>query len=127
MIFRRPMANWAELDDNNIVLRVVVTSNSDEDEGYQWLVDNLGGRWMKTSWNTFANQHDAGGIPFRGNFASIGYIYDEELDVFYPPKPFDSWILDMNTYQWIAPVPYPEDQSLYVWNESKKVWDTFVD
>lgn len=66
------MSHWAELDDNNIVLRVTVGSNDEPDEGYQWLIDNLGGRWVQTSYN--AN--------FRGKFAGIGDTYDEVNDVF---------------------------------------------
>lgn len=73
------MAHWAELDDNNKVIRVTVGDNNDPagDEGYSWLINNLGGRWVKTSYN--AN--------FRGQFAGIGDIYDEVNDVFVTPKP----------------------------------------
>lgn len=71
------MSHWAELDDNNVVLRVTVGSSDEPDEGYQWLIDNLGGRWVKTSYN--AN--------FRGKFAGIGDIYDEVNDVFITPQP----------------------------------------
>lgn len=73
------MAHWAELDENNVVLRVTVGDNNDPngDEGYQWIMDNLGGRWVQTSYN--AN--------FRGKFAGIGDIYDEVNDVFVSPEP----------------------------------------
>ena len=76
------MAHWAELDENNIVLRVTVGNNNDSagDEGYQWLVDNLGGRWVKTSYN--------GNI--RKNFAGIGFTYDESSDAFIAPKTYPS-------------------------------------
>jgi len=70
------MAHWVEIDENNIVLRVTVGSNDEPDEGYQWLLDNLGGTWIKTSYN--------GNI--RKNFAGIGFTYDEERDAFIPPK-----------------------------------------
>jgi hypothetical protein len=72
------MSHWAEIDKNNKVIRVLVGNNNDPagDEGYQWLVDNLGGTWIKTSYN--------GNI--RYNYAGIGYIYDEDLDAFYLPK-----------------------------------------
>lgn len=69
------MAHWAELDENNIVLRVTVGDNNDPDEGYQWLIDNLGGRWIQASYN--AN--------FRGKYAGEGDIYDEVNDVFVSP------------------------------------------
>lgn len=69
------MAHWAEIDENNIVLRITVGDNNDPDEGYSWLINNLGGRWIQTSYN--AN--------FRGKFAGIGDIYDEINDIFYTP------------------------------------------
>lgn len=71
------MAHWAEIDETNTVLRVTVGDNNDPngDEGYQWLVDNLGGRWIKTSYN--AN--------IRGKFAGIGDTYDEAQDIFIAP------------------------------------------
>lgn len=73
------MAHWAELDQNNIVLRVLVGDNNDPngDEGYQWLLDNLGGMWIQTSYN--------GKIRF--NFASVGYSYDVDNDAFIAPRP----------------------------------------
>lgn len=69
------MAHWAEINDNNIVLRVTVGDNNEPDEGYQWLIDNLGGKWIKTSYN--AN--------IRGKYAAIGDVYDEINDVFVTP------------------------------------------
>lgn len=84
------MAHWAELDENNIVLRVTVGDNNDPDEGYQWLVDNLGGRWVQTSYN--------GNI--RKNFAGIGYTYDETRDAFIPPKPEGNFVLNEETCLW---------------------------
>jgi hypothetical protein len=73
------MSHWAELDSNNKVIRVLVGDNNDPagDEGYQWLIDNLGGTWVKTSYN--------GNI--RYNYAGIGYRYDEVEDAFIAPKP----------------------------------------
>jgi hypothetical protein len=70
------MAHWAQIDENNIVIQVTVGNNNDPDEGYQWLVDNIGGTWVKTSYNTVAGIHKLGGVPFRKNFAVIGYTYD---------------------------------------------------
>jgi hypothetical protein len=98
------MAHWAELNENNIVLRVLVASNDDIDEGYQWLIDNLGGRWLKTSYNTRAGIHLLDGIPFRKNYAGVGYTYDEQRDAFIPIKPEgNQWILDEETCQWYDP------------------------
>jgi hypothetical protein len=109
------MAHWAELDENNIVLRVTVGSNNEPDEGYQWLIDNLGGRWIKTSYNTLGGVHLNGGIPLRKNYAQEGYFYDEQKDVFIPPKPQPlvtkngktiDFTLNEETCQWEA-IPAP--------------------
>ena len=111
------MAHWAELDENNIVTRVLVGDNNDPngDEGYQWLIDNLGGRWIKTSYNA----------SIRKNYASLGHYYNEELDAFVPSKPYESWILNEETALWGPPVPYPNDGSEYIWNEETISWDVF--
>ena len=96
------MAHWAEIDINNIVLRVTVGSNDEPDEGYQWLIDNLGGTWIKTSYNTIAGVHALGGTPLRKNYAGIGYSYNEELDAFIPPKPeIGNWELNEDTCLWV--------------------------
>ena len=87
------MAHWAEVDENNVVIRVLVGNNDDPngDEGYQWLIDNLGGTWIKTSYN--AN--------IRKNFASVGFIYDTDRDAFVLPKPDGiGWVLNEETCQW---------------------------
>lgn len=122
------MAHWAELDENNVVLRVLVGDNNDPagDEGYQWLIDNLGGTWVKTSYNTVAGIHIAGGTPFRKNYAGVGYTYDETLDAFLPPKPHDNWIIDEATGTWIPPIPKPDDGKDYVWNQDETRWVEFV-
>ena len=106
------MSYFAEIDKNNIVLRVLVGDNNLPNEGYDWFVENLGGTWIQTSFN--AN--------FRKNFASIGFTYDVERDAFIPPKPFDSWVLDEETCQWAAPIPYPKDEKAYLWDETKINW-----
>jgi len=76
------MSHWAELDKDNKVIRVTVGDNNDPngDEGYQWLIDNLGGTWVKTSYNAQTN-------GFRFNYASVGYTYDPIDDAFIPPMP----------------------------------------
>ena len=86
------MAHWAEINEENLVIRVLVGDNNDPegDEGYKWLIDNLGGTWIKTSYN--------GNI--RKNYAGIGYSYDEERDAFIAPKCHEEAILDENTCQW---------------------------
>ena len=123
------MAHWAELDENNIVIRVTVGSNDDSDEGYQWLIDNLGGTWVKTSYNTIGGVHQKGGTPLRKNYAAIGCTYDENRDAFIPPKPllFPSWIIDEETCLWIPPIPKPEATALigWYWNEESISWIQF--
>jgi hypothetical protein len=106
------MAHFAEIDENNIVLRVLVTNNDFPNEGYNWLIENLGGAWIKTSYN--AN--------IRKNFAGIGYTYDEGRDAFIPPKPYQSWLLNEDTCQWEAPTAYPTDGKLYTWDEDSQEW-----
>lgn len=112
------MAHWAEIDENNVVLRVTVGDNNDPngDEGYQWLIDNLGGRWIKTSYN--AN--------IRNKFAAIDDFYDEIRDVFISPKPYPSWILNEDTLKWEAPVEKPQDDKKYKWNEETTSWDLVI-
>jgi len=106
------MAHFAELDDNNIVTRVLVTDNDAPNEGYDWLVENLGGTWVKTSYN--------GNI--RKNYAGVGFTYDAELDSFIAPKPFESWLLVEETAGWKAPIAYPADGLMYLWNETVLDW-----
>jgi hypothetical protein len=85
------VAHWAEIDENNVVLRVLVGSNDEIDEGYQWLIDNLGGTWVKTSYNK----------TIRKNYAGIGYTYDPVRDAFIPPKPaVGDWLFSEDTCQW---------------------------
>ena len=105
------MSHFAEIDENNIVLRVLVGDNNAPNEGLDWFLENLGGRWIQTSYN--AN--------FRKNFAGVGFTYDEQLDAFIPPKPFESWILNEDTCQWEAPVPMPSE-GLWTWDESVLNW-----
>ena len=108
------MAHWAQIDENNIVLQVVVTNNDDPngDEGYQWLIDHLGGRWVQTSYNN----------NFRVRFASIGFWYNEDLDAFVPTKDFESWILDEQTADWVPPTPKPREDRFYFWDEETVSW-----
>lgn len=106
------MAHFAEINKKGLVLRVVVTDNNDPngDEGYKWLVENLGGTWVKTSYNG----------KIRKNYAGIGFTYDAGLDAFIAPKPFASWVLNKETCNWEPPVPMPEGN--YIWNEGSVSW-----
>jgi hypothetical protein len=107
------LSHFAELDENNEVIRVLVGNNDDPngDEGYKWLIDNLGGRWVQTSYNG----------NFRKQYAAIGFTYDSDADVFIKPSPYKSWVLD-NNYDWQAPVAYPTDGANYYWDEDSISW-----
>ena len=103
------MSHWAEIDENGVVLRVTVGNNNDVNEGYDWLIENLGGVWAKTSYNTRGGVHYTDGHPtedqskaLRKNYAGIGYTYDEDRDAFVPPMPEDGeWVLDEDTCLWV--------------------------
>ena len=116
------MSHWAEINDKNIVTRVLVGDNNDPagDEGYQWLIDNLGGTWIKTSYHTQGNVHTLGGTPLHKNYAGIGYSWDGTG--FAAPKPYLSWTLNADSYLWEAPVAMPTDGKLYKWDEPSLSW-----
>jgi len=116
------MAHFAELDNNNIVVRVIVVADENEADGENWCRNLLGGFWKKTSYNTQAGVHLTGGTPFRKNYAGIGYSYDPTRDAFIPPKPFNSWVLNENTCVWDPPTPMPSDGKLYRWDEDTLAW-----
>jgi len=107
------MAHFAELDDNNVVLRVLVVPDEQEHRGNDYLaIDcNLGGKWLQTSFNN----------RIRGAFAGEGMTYDVELDRFLPKKPYPSWVYDEN-FVCIAPVAVPDDSKYYDWDEENQTW-----
>lgn len=112
------MGHYAFLDDNNIVVEVI-TGRDEGELSMDWEIEYGNFRGLKckrTSYNTHAGSHP-NGTPFRKNYAGIGYSYDEALDAFIPPKPFESWILNESTCQWEAPVAYPSDGKDYEWIE----------
>lgn len=120
------MAHYAIINSDNIVTFVHV--GRDEND----LPENIT-NWedyyaptnftcKRTSYNTVGGVHLLGGIPFRKNFAGIGYTYDADRDAFIPPKPFDSWLLNEETCLWDAPISYPNDGNRYVWNEDTLTW-----
>lgn len=106
------MAHFAEINDKNEVIRVVVVPDEYESIGEIYLSKDLemGGRWIQTSYNS----------KIRGKFAGIGDIYDSELDRFISKKPYDSWILN-DEFDWVAPTSRP-DGAFWEWNESKLNW-----
>jgi hypothetical protein len=111
------MAHFAKVQDG-LVTQVIVA----EPEFFDTFVDSSPGEWIQTSYNTHGGQHPEG-RPLRKNYAGIGYTYDKTRDAFIPPKPFASWILDEETCLWNPPVPYPEDDKEYTWNEDTQSWD----
>lgn len=103
------MAHFAELDNNNIVLRVIVVDDANEVDGENWCNNFAGGNWKQTSYNG----------TIRYNYAGIGDTYDAEADAYYAPEPFPSWSLDSN-YIWQPPTPCPGDK--YGWDEDTLSW-----
>jgi len=123
------MAHFAEVDENNIVTRVLVVDNSEENNGQVFLADTLGlgGTWLKTSYNTFGGVHSNGGTPLRKNYAGIGYTYDSSRDAFIPPKPYASWLLNEDTCLWDAPTPMPvQEGKIFKWVEEDLNWQEVV-
>lgn len=84
--------------------------------------------WVQTSYNTRGGIHYGqdgnpdGGVALRGNYAGIGYIYDATNDVFYPPKPYPSWIISESNWNWQPPIAMPNDEKYYVWDEETQSW-----
>jgi hypothetical protein len=105
------MSHWAEIDESNKVIRVLVGDNNDPagDEGYQWLIDNLGGTWVKTSYNA----------KIRNKFAAIGDSYNADEDIFITPQPYPSWIRSGSF--WNAPTPMPTE-GFWRWDEPTLTW-----
>jgi hypothetical protein len=128
------MASFAKIE-NNIVITVVSVVNEilkdsngveQENIGIEFLktlYNEPNAIWKQTSYNTYGGIHSNGGIPFRKNYAGIGYNYDEQKDAFIPQKPYNSWILNENTCLWEAPVAKPVDNNKYSWNEQTLSWD----
>ena len=121
----KPMAHFAKLDQNNVVLRVLVVNNADitdpsgqeqEALGVTFLQGLFGAdtHWLQTSYNG----------KIRKNYAGIGYSYDETRDAFIPPQPYPSWVLNEDSCLWESPVPMPDDGHPYTWDEDAGAWVT---
>lgn len=110
------MAHFAQIDQNNIVVNVIVAEQSLIDTGA------LGepSSFIQTSFNTFGGKHDFNGTPLRKNFAGIGFIYDKNRDAFIPPKPYASWTLNEETCLWESPISRPSDWA--EWDEESLSW-----
>ena len=118
------MAHFAEVDENNIVQRVIVISQENIDSG------NWGNpsSWVQTSYNTRGGKHYGqdgmgdSGVALRYNYAGAGFTYDTSKDAFIAPKPYPSWTLVSSTCQWESPVAYPSDGKRYIWDEDITNW-----
>ena len=149
------MAHFAKLGANGKVIQVLTLDNKDmknadgvEDEtvGQQWLETHNNWpaqMWIQTSYNTSQNTHKLGGTPLRGNYAGIGYTWDEDNNIFWPKSPYPSWVKDVTTAFWKSPIGdapaltaeqeaqnTPADENTppthkwyYVWNEANQSWD----
>lgn len=112
------MSHYAQLDENNIVTRVLVIEQDMVDTGL-WGDPKS---FVQTSYNTHGGVHTLGGTPLRKNYAGVGYTYDSGRDAFIPPKILNSWVLNEDTCLWEAPVEMPNDGNLYNWDEDKQIW-----
>ena len=124
------MSHFAEIDENNIVIRVIVIDQENIDTGNWGPPDT----WIKTSYNTRGGVHYApnshtpdGGVALRKNYAGIGFTYDSTKDAFIAPKPYPSWTLNEDTCQWDAPVAWPDDGKFYTWDEENTQWEEVTD
>jgi hypothetical protein len=116
------MAHYAELNYENIVIRVIPGWDENIKSGMEQIfLLETGNIWKRTSYNTIGGQHPEG-RPFRKNYAGIGYKYDAQRDAFIPPQPFPSWTLNEDTCLWDSPVAHPTDGQLYEWDEATTSW-----
>jgi len=119
------MSHFAEIDNDNIVQRVIVAEQDFIDSGVVGDASN----WVQTSYNTRGGIHYApnsndpdGGVALRKNYAGKGYTYDQTRDAFIAPQPFPSWLLNEGTCLWDAPIPRPDDDKMYDWDEDATSW-----
>lgn len=116
------MAHYAFLDENYIVTEVIVGKDESNFDWERHYGDLRGQLCKRTSYNTAGGVHKEGGVPYRKNYAGIGFTYDPVRDAFIPPKPYNSWVLNEQTCLWESPVPYPSDGKYYAWNEDTLSW-----
>ena len=149
------MAHFAKISETNEVLTVLALNNVDmlnsenvetETVGQQYLEQHNNWPahlWIQTSYNTYNNTHKNNGTPFRGNYAGIGYTWDEDDQIFWPKKPYASWVKHNESASWKSPIgdapalteeqiaqntPVDENTAAthrwsYVWNEANTTWD----
>lgn len=119
------MAHFAQIDENNVVVQVLVIDQDSINTGH-WGDPSS---WIQTSYNTREGIHYGpngqpdDGIPLRKNYAGINYTYDKERDAFIPPKMYKNWILDEDKCIWIPPIPMPmHDTISYIWDDENVKW-----
>jgi hypothetical protein len=143
------MAHFAKIGSNGKVIQVLTLNNSDmlnadgvEDEtvGQQYLEQHNNWpaqMWIQTSYNTLGNTHSGSGTPLRGNYAGIGFTWDEDDQIFWPKKPYASWVKHIESASWKSPIgdapaltAEQESQNAadthkwyYAWNEANQTWD----
>lgn len=117
------MSHFAKVLDGKVTQVIVA-----EPEFFDSFVDSSPGEWIQTSYNTRGGVHYGpdgnpdGGEALRANYAGIGYTYNRVNDVFYPPSPYPSWVLNQTTWLWDSPIPYPTDGAFYDWDETTISW-----
>jgi len=111
------MAHYAKVN-NGRVKQVIVA----EAEFFDTFVDDSPGEWLQTSYNTYGGVHLNGDTPLRKNYAGVGFTYDSTRDAFIAPQPYPSWTLNEDTCQWEVPVPRPDDDKFYTWDEDTTNW-----
>ncbi len=137
------MAHFAKINENKEVLAVNVVDNenvADEATGQAYLETHSNwpaNMWIQTSYNTYSNQHRLGGTPFRGNYAGVGFEWDDVNQIFWPPQPHPSWVKHIDSASWKSPIgdapAFTSEQTsqneanthiwVYVWNEANQSWD----
>jgi hypothetical protein len=110
------MSHFAKVLDGKVIQVIVA-----EPEFFENFVDSSAGTWIQTSYNTYGNQHPEG-RPLRGNYAGVGFTYDQANDVFYAAQPYPSWTLNEANWLWEAPTPMLDDGKLYKWDEPTISW-----
>jgi hypothetical protein len=120
------MAHYSFLDADNRVTHVIPGVDEwDQIEGKtpeEWYGEFVGQPCKRTSYNTHGGVNILGGEPYRLNYAGVGYEYRQDIDGFIPPQPYPSWILNESTGLWETPVPYPDDDGMYAWDEDSQAW-----
>jgi hypothetical protein len=115
------LINWALVDSLGLVLNVLIMEES-EDDGYSWLQENFPGNWIKASKTENVDGVELVSEVYFKNHPGVDYVYDEKAQAFISPKPFESWILDESSYTWIPPIPEPDDENVYIWDEYTTSW-----